>query len=285
VLTELVYGNPALRAYTDLDVLVHRADLEGTERVLSSLGYAQTFTERRPGARGTFGDEESWRQEIGSLDVHIDLHLSPVGKIYDDMTWVWDQTEPWAMAGVDTRIFSPEVRLLYLAGHLVVHHGQVASDDALYLLYDIALMVRAADPALDWEAVLALAEAHRLAAPLRVVLEKTEAVWPLDLPEGVWAVLAGIEASRADAQAVDLFTRSSQTRMDRYSTFWMSIGQRAGWRKRLAYVVTYAFPSWGYMAERYKTRGPVQTALSYPYRWGYGVVSLVRMVGKMKVKS
>jgi hypothetical protein len=285
VLTEVVYGNPALRAYTDLDVLVHRADLEGTEAVLAGLGYAQRYEELRPGARTAFGSEDAWGKTVGALDVHIDLHWKPVGKIYGEMAWVWDHTEPWAMAGAATRVFTPAVRLLYLAAHLALHHGQMASDDALYLYYDLALMVRAADPGLDWEEVLALAEAHRLAAPLQAVLRKAEAVWPLELPEEVWAALAGIRTSQADAQAVKVFTTEAEARMDQYGGFWLSLGRYASWRERLGRLGTHMFPSWGYMARRYKTRGPVQTALCYPYRWGYAAVSLVRMVGKMKVKS
>lgn len=284
VLTELVYRNPALRSYTDLDILVHRNDVRRTQAVLSELGYTRKLGELRPGAREDFGSEDAWGKEVGPLNLHIDLHWKPVGKIYGEMAWIWDYTQLWEIQGVPTRVFRPEVRLLYLAAHLALHHGQFASHDMLYMLYDIALLIRTAASPLDWQLVLELARTHRLALPLRIVLHKVEASWPLDLSLNVKADLEEIQASRADAQALSLYTTEVDSRIDRLSGFWISLGTYASWQERLATIKSHVFPSWTYMTQRYQTKGPIHTALSYPYRWGYSLISLARTLSRLLVQ-
>jgi hypothetical protein len=281
VLTEVVYGNPALRSYTDLDMLVHRADLKETQAVLTGLGYTRQLGEAQPGAWDAFSGENAWGKTVGPLRLRVDLHWEPIGKIYGEMAWMWNHTQPYTMQVARTQVFKPEVRLLYLAAHLALRHGKFVTDDVLYLLYDVALIVRETDPALDWAQVLDLARAHRLALPLRAALQKTEAVWPLDLPTGVVTALAETRASRADAQAVAILTTEETHRIDTSRGFWFLLRRKTNWRDRGKLISSHLFPPWAYMAHRYRTRGPVHTALSYPYRWGYAAVSLLRMVGRM----
>jgi hypothetical protein len=281
VLAELVYQNPALRTYTDLDILIHREDLQATKAVLTQQGYSQRFAELRPGSREATGSEDAWGKSEGSLEVHIDLHWKPVGKIYGEMAWMWSHTQPWAMQDASTRVFEPEVRLLYLAAHLALHHGQVARGDVLYLLYDVALIVRSTDPALDWAHLLDLARAHRLAAPLQAALRMTDNIWPLELQDWVMDELARTHTSREDVQAVALFTAEAKGRLDQLGGFWFALGKYATRRERIRTLQSHIFPAWDYMAHRYRTRGPVHTALSYPYRWGYGLVSLLQTVGRI----
>jgi hypothetical protein len=286
VLTELVYGNPALRAYTDLDVLVHRADLEAVQGVLRDLGYSRGQSDVRPGVYESFGNEVPWSKQNGGYDLHVDLHWKPVSKLYDAMPWVWESADPWVLEGAPTRVFSPEVRLLYLCAHLTVHHGQ-RQDDAATLLwrYDVALAARGHPRPVDWTAVLALARAHGLMLPLTRTFAAVDATWRLPVPDAFRLALAAYAPPADAAQTLDLLNAPVDRQVDHTMKFWVILAKQPSWRHRLGLVLSHVFPTWGYMRAHYGTRGPVATALRYPYRWGYAAVSLVRMVRKLRVES
>jgi hypothetical protein len=281
VLAELVYGNPAVRAYTDLDVLVHRADLEAVQGILNDLGYRRRQDDVRPGVYESFGNEAPWSKRDDGYDLHIDLHWKPVSKLYDAMPWVWESADPWEIYGVPTRVFSPEVRLLYLSAHLTVHHGQREAHETLLWRYDVALAAQGHPRALAWSSVLTLARTHGLMLPLKRAIAAIDATWTVPLPDAVRQALETFQPTGRAVRTLDLLNAPVDRQVDHTMKFWVILAKQPSWRQRIGYVLSHVFPTWGYMRAHYGTRGPVATALRYPYRWGYGAVSLLRMVGRM----
>jgi hypothetical protein len=67
------YPDPALRTFSDLDLLVARAQLQGGATALEALGY-QERVELQPGFGATHGHDIHLVKRVGRHDVDIELH-------------------------------------------------------------------------------------------------------------------------------------------------------------------------------------------------------------------
>jgi hypothetical protein len=279
VLTEIVYQNPALRPYTDLDLIIHRADLDKAETALSKLDYVPQKSETRMGLQKDFENEAAWGQSIGDLAFHIDLHWQAVDRLYREMPWLWENTTHWTLNDVPTKVLNTEARLLYLATHVILHHGQLRRDQALIWLYDIALLIQASDPNLNWHRLLTLAQISEMTLPLKAALKLVKDVWTLNIPDGVNQSLATTDTPSRKARAINLLTHQVSGHSD--DKFWISVGSLPTWRQRIRYVIALAFPPWIWISQRYQITNPIRILLKYPSRWLRGLTGLATMISRM----
>jgi len=158
VLAETVYPDPALRPFSDLDLLVRPEDRRRTDAALQALGYTP------------LADEHSWDFDI-AFDgatvyespggVRIDLHWALLTEAR--YAWrqreagsVWQRATPITLAGERALTLAPEDLVLHLATHFAVHHSLTG----LLRQWDLALVL--AQASLDWPRLLARAEAWRV---------------------------------------------------------------------------------------------------------------------------
>ena len=194
VLAERVYPDPALRPFSDLDLLVRPADRFRMDTVLQDLGHRR------------IADAHSWEFDVAydgatlyetSGSVRIDLHWA----LLTEPRFVWnaETTEIWArsaaitVAGERARGLAREDLVLYLAIHLAVHHTLTG-----WLRYwDVALLLEREGDALDWEAVLSRATRWRVRTALAFVLAGARALFEAPVPAAVEAALtpSGLRAA------------------------------------------------------------------------------------------
>jgi hypothetical protein len=145
-LAALLYGDAAGREYSDIDLIVPRAQYDSAEQTLSALGY-----------RGVQGDRAFRRAFLGHLrqcafahpdvDATIDLHwdfrgshlpfpLSPGD--------IWERLEPFACGGASVPAIGGLDLALLLAGH-----GTKEAWRSLDWICDVAMLVDRR-PDLDW---------------------------------------------------------------------------------------------------------------------------------------
>lgn len=197
-LADTLYPHPALRPFSDVDLLIRPEDLLCADALLVSLGCRRV------------ADDHSWSFDIaydqatlyeGVYGVRVDLHWSVVND--PRYAWnnrqglsVWDRAIPIRVAGEAALGLCPEDLLLYLAVHLAVHHGLAG----LLWYWDLALILDRWAGALDWEAVIARASRWRVHTALFFALRELERVFGVSAPPQVMVRLRprGLRAAALD---------------------------------------------------------------------------------------
>ncbi len=206
VLAETVYPDPALRPFSDLDLLVRPDDRWRADAALRALGHRRV------------ADEHSWEYDIawdGATlyeapgGVRVDLHWALLTE--PRFAWnpaeaagVWERAVPITVAGERALGLAREDLVLYLSAHLAVHHALAG----LRSHWDVALVLRHAAGAPDWPALLARAARWRVRRALFFVLAGVEATFGPLVPPAALAALrprgpraAWLQALLRDADA------------------------------------------------------------------------------------
>jgi hypothetical protein len=149
------YGDVALRMFGDLDILVHKKDLEKTKTLLIYMGYQPrySFTREQEVAHLNWGHAYSFVRADGN--VHIDLHwriAQSHHSIAIDSDGLWVRSGLASIAGKAVRILALEDLLLILCLHGAKHCWE-----RLAWICDIAEIVSARHN-IDWASVMERAE-------------------------------------------------------------------------------------------------------------------------------
>jgi hypothetical protein len=138
-----LYPDPSLRPFTDLDLLVPQAAMEGAEEMVSRLGYVSCDPSMKHA--GGYG-ERRWirpNRYEGDVEIHWNLVNSPTVRRGVTLSWEDLAFETDAPHGV-IRPTAP-ARLLIAAVHAAASHGF----DRLQPLYDICLASRRCEAPAD----------------------------------------------------------------------------------------------------------------------------------------
>ena len=187
VLAESVYPAPALRPFSDLDLLVRPADRLRMDALLRNLGCARV------------ADEHSWDFDIAwdgatlyeaPAGVRVDLHWALLTEPRfawneDAQHAVWERAAPVTVAGEPALGLGREDLVLHLATHLAVHHSLAG----LLRYWDVALLLDRSGGTLDWDALLQRAARWRVRHALFFVLLGVRSGFGASVPPGVLAAL------------------------------------------------------------------------------------------------
>jgi len=231
-LAEPLYGDPGLRQFGDLDVLLPIADVETGERMLRELGYnvSPSPHERSWYYRNYYHLPPLYRKGGGmTIELHWGLarRPHPFRLDYDGMR---ERAVTTIIGGEHTLVLSPEDRLIHLAIHLAWGNGFTAHAIGLV---DIAETVRAG---VDWTMLEALTRQEHVAQVLLPALEMARALLGVPIPE---AFLAELEGERGGALARRMVPRAQATFFENGEGFrtWLRLGwlERAGERMQLVW--------------------------------------------------
>jgi Uncharacterised nucleotidyltransferase len=201
VLAERVYGDPHLRPFEDVDVVVRPEDVGRAEQVLRSLGY-RLGRIRRLLATAPHGEAEAqlaeavtrrfyerFHHEIpfvparGDQRLPVDLHwrVAPAVVLNIGTEELWARTASVPVAGVRITTLDAEATLLHLAVHATTCS---LAGFKLLPLCDVAWVVTQCGGYRDlWE----LAAAWRVRAHLETVLDTVERGLGVSIPASVRA--------------------------------------------------------------------------------------------------
>jgi len=191
VLSRLVYPEPALRPYSDLDLTVRDADEQAAVAALLGCGLAEVphgaEVERLTHAHHVHGGTAFHRVFLApGGGVMVELHLDPLqmGLRPTHEAARWSRAEPVAalpgalMLGLDDQIIQLSV------------HAHKHGFNRLIWLKDIDLLMRAHADTLDWPAVRAAADAEGLTNSLWYTLALAAAVLATPVPPAALRSLA-----------------------------------------------------------------------------------------------
>ncbi len=184
-LSQLLYGDPAFRTCSDIDILVPPADALRARRLLLAHGYTSPFGE-------DFFLKHQFRSsadcplqmEKGGLSYFLELHWTlrqhssrDEGAVQD----LWGQARSQDYFGAPGYGLSPEWEFLYLAGHAAYHKWQT-----LKWLADINDLCNTVS--IDWNAVQDIAERFDLTVLAGSTLAVCSELLCTPLPAGFPAV-------------------------------------------------------------------------------------------------
>lgn len=204
LLAEMLYEAPEERPFTDLDLLVRRADVPAALGVLGALGYRHL-----PGGRPLaheLAHAAVFVRADDPVSVPVDLHwelVAPPGVVRRfpvPVEEVWERSVPAPEWGPLARRLSTEDLLLYLALHLALHHplgGGRWRQDLVRLLHRFG-------PALDWAAVGERAERWGVRAAVAFALAR---VGTGSSGGGTWPVPPELRPGRLRAALIERLAR------------------------------------------------------------------------------
>jgi hypothetical protein len=186
------YDDPALRPFTDLDLLVRRDHRARALAVLAAVGYVHGSPGRSLAYELDHAGAVYLVAAPGSSRLPVDLHWEciahPGGSHATELAAaeIWERAVPARAWGESAHALAPEDLLVYLAAHFAIHHTLAG---VLWQL-DLALLLQRHAATLDWPAVLERARRWHAAAAvyfaLRVVGEQLGAAAPEIAMRRLW---------------------------------------------------------------------------------------------------
>jgi hypothetical protein len=176
ILAKVVYKDLFVREFSDLDVLVHEADLRHAEDILTARGYQADFpsSDYRK-AFLSYQGQYAFRHRQTGVAVDLHWHLSGKGTVFPLCSEeVWSGLEHVVIFGRRVPTFATHDLALFLAAH-----GTKEGWRRLNWICDFAQLLRKYQH-IDWAAVLE--RAHRAHSSRSLLLATFLAVTLLDAP-------------------------------------------------------------------------------------------------------
>lgn len=260
-----VYPQPALRPMNDLDVLVPYEQRQAALALARSAG----FDECAPGdllfdPRSRAYERVSHHYILTSqtdnpviVELHYRLLRPRMLLSREQAAWFWTQTRPAPGDEPALTVFQAEARLLYLAAHAMLHHGEEAI--GLNSLFDLHQLITGG--ALDWDTVIERAVAFRWTYGVEQALQRIVAFFGTPVPG---AVLDQLQARRPVDENVlhAILLQGEGARWERMSRAMEGLSP---WEK-LGVVFNMVFPARGFLRARYGVP-PERGVRRYYLRW------------------
>ncbi len=195
VLTEMLYGNLALRPAGDIDVLVRAEDLPAAREALRALGFAQEAVPAYEERHHPFHDPPYYKPgQFRQTALELHHGLAAPRQFRMDAASLWERSVTTELFGRRLRVLGSEDTLL----HLAVHRARAPL--RLRWLVDIAELVRRSGPELDVGFLLSQARAIGARTTLSTTLELSDRL--LDAPAPP-ALADGLAIGRAKHWLLD----------------------------------------------------------------------------------
>jgi putative nucleotidyltransferase-like protein len=144
-LAAFVYGHLALRQFGDLDILVHKQDIQRTKDLLTTHGYQLPLTRVQEEAILKYHYHYAFVRHDGR--VHVEMHWAFTRRYWPvplDFSCLWAHRTTLSLEGTTVSVFSPEELLLILCVHGSKDHWSI-----LKWVCDVADLLRI-HPTMDW---------------------------------------------------------------------------------------------------------------------------------------
>lgn len=240
-----VYPEPTLRPMSDLDVLVPFAQrfqaLEAMQTVGAVVQGGQIKFPRLDDPLLAYAYYAYNVVLLFSRPISVDMHFRLSGRLLptDRYSWFWDHTQ---LIPEGAYILTPEVHLLYVAAHMILHHGEGHYNAINYA--DVHFLVTRS--ALDWDAVVTHAVDLGWTYALERALVLTQTLFDTPVPSEVLAQLRA-QRSKSENIAIALKLRDQDPRGDntlnqlRYIPLW----------QRIRFIWYTVFPAQHFMRYRF----------------------------------
>lgn len=240
VLAKRAYRDIRLRQFNDLDVLVHRRDVQRATACLLSLSYQEWDSGgAHPAVRDQSMHHRVFTPNEGRALLELHWQITPryFGFALDAGAWV--RLDSIELAGVAVPILSAEDLLMVLCVHGALHGWR-----RLAWICDVARLV-ATQPETDWQLAIELADRQGATRTLHLGLllayDLLRAPLPRNILDSVWQ--DGVARGLA-AQVTQWLPEAAEAHSGpqaRYPLTRLHLGLREGWAQKAAFLLRAAF--------------------------------------------
>lgn len=271
VLAFSVYGNLALRQFSDLDVLVHKQDIPKAQELLVSLGYrplvqptgAQKLALKRDGHLAFVFVGDNGRS-------FVELHWEIIRRYFSfplDPERLWERLEPICLGGKEVLTLSPEDLLLILCVHGARHLWE-----RLEWICDVAKLI-GVHKGMHWGRVMKQASTLGSERMLFLGFFLASDLLGAALPEGVWQRVRSdrvVKSLAAQVRERLFLETNSPSGIFESDLFYLRARERPGDRLQycLRRAMTPTIEDWEFL--------PLPAFLSFLYY----LLRPIRLVGK-----
>lgn len=234
-LAHAIYGDPALRAMADADLMVRERDLDRAARVLRTAGWQH-------GAALQGGGHQLATFVLEGVQVELHWNIEDDAAPYAvDVTGLWQRALPARVGHAPAHALVPEDLLLHLCMHSAYGHSWKQFDGGLRQLADISAVLRHHDSAFDWPAFVTRAAAWRVDRSVSLCLVVARELLRTPVPQAVidelaqpparWIALAReLALGRHYAELARCLPALSRPWLQKS---WLRLSGRARWREHL----------------------------------------------------
>lgn len=188
VLAHMVYPDPPLRAFNDLDLVVRERDWSTMNQALIKMGFKAERDLPQPPPKlvpqAVLFELKYWHEENKLLvEVHYDDLLN-AGLASRDVEGFWQRAVTVDIEGVPIRVPSLEDQLIHLCAH-AHYHGYTR----INWLSDIAFIVRDHAPQLDWKHLLETVRVEEAQVGVYYTMRFLDRLLGVSVPADVLATL------------------------------------------------------------------------------------------------
>ena len=232
VLSQKLYGDPAMRQFGDLDLLIRARDVYRARSALTELGYTPGIHLSRAQENFYLHSGYEYVFGVGEEPNLLELQWQIVPRFYSidfDMEALFARSDESEIEGFPLRSLGSEDLMLVLCVHAAKHEWS-----QLGMLRDIASL---AGTGLDWTRIAAEARRLGTARLLGISLNLARELWDVEIPRE----LAGCAEGQGTSATVSeiLFRLAGDTELEteslRYFRAMMNIRERWQDRARMAW--------------------------------------------------
>lgn len=241
------------RPMNDVDVLLHKDDVERAMRILRGLGWKCAEDVGLERALGVYNSIPLTGGQGFEIDLHWRIMTEYGGKV--SMRELWDASREVDFQGTPVRVLSPEDQIMHTCAHGVKWNTL----PPIRWIPDLMTIIEDDRALIDWDRLLLRTRERNLTAAVGACLRFVHANFGADVPP---SMLDGLAATRIPRQEVERFVfRASPPRPDSL-------------RGRVA-------KEWMLYDSRVETRNRFKKALYFPVylRDKFGMSRLVRSIG------
>jgi Uncharacterised nucleotidyltransferase len=239
VLTSILCQDIAWRVMSDIDVLVHPADITRAKGVVADAGYR--FGSYLPWAQETVAMH--WNSQLTFVSetsgIHLDLHWRLLPASFPGADWfvsIWDRLDS---ASFETELISrlgAEDLLFYLCAHGAKHSWQ-----SLAPIADVARLL-AVRGDLNWDRLMSDCQRFGGEIVLALGLWLASRLAGARLPDAIAHSVGAILANKEFTQIVmERLLTNSLHEYESSSEFWLQVRLASSWRSKLRYSTGYVF--------------------------------------------
>ncbi len=232
LLADRLYGDVALRGFSDLDLLVRRNDFQSVRDLLRRRGYDDPHDLRGRALRVFLRTRMGYELIDRHTGIIVEIHWAFINRVHAfrlEPTDVWARAVMRPFAGREVLSMSAEDLLLYLCAH-----GSKSFWTRAAWIADVAGLV-ARETALDWDAVLKRAHVLHGERMLLTGLRLARDLFDVELPTRVDTRIDADDASRMLAQRVASWLWNPPRGPDERGKVQFHLQMRERWRDRLPY--------------------------------------------------
>lgn len=235
----LRYGDPSMRPFGDIDLLVPAAQLDAAFAVLESAGHRRRYPQPRPGFDRQFGKGAAFVTEDGlEIDVHRTFATGAFG-VTVDADEAHRDPRTFELGGRTVRTLGDAPTLVSLAMHAVLGTRL----PRLLNLRDVAQVASQ----VDTDAAIALANRWRVDAAVALAVRHTAERFELDSGAPLISWARRHEPAAAQRRALRAYTSADRS----YARQALAaLPALRGTRARAAYLRAMLLPDRGYVADR-----------------------------------